>query len=1086
MRKFSFLIAFLLFIGMQAVRAQEVSGTVTDAGDGTKLPGVSVIVQGTTVGTVTDIDGKYVLQVPGGYNVLIFSFVGMKTEEVKIDGRSSIDVAMDQDILGLDEVVVTAIGISRETKALGYSVQEVAGDDLTRNQNANVLNSISGRVAGVQVTSSSGTAGGSSFIQIRGAASILGDNQPLFVVDGVPIDNSRGPDNTGFQDDVAGVDRDNRAIDINPEDIASISVLKGGAATALYGLRAANGAIVITTKKGKATPGKKIAANFSQSFGWDKISMVPEKQNVYGQGSGYRWSSGNASTWGPLLDSMRYSKNPDVWSTWKDYDIYGSLVGPSSPYYEGAEGPAQTFDSYDFFQTGFTSNSAISFTGGSDYGSFYASSSYMNQDGVVPNNKFKKLTFLISGDAKVSKRISVSGSANYIESGGDRIQQGSNTSGVMLGLLRTPPDFDNANGLDPDDATTAWKLPDGRQRNYRHGGGYDNPYWTANENKYTDKVKRVIGNVAINYLPTDWISITWRVGTDMYSRAVKDYFAVGSRTQPAGQAYVYQYQKRDFNSDLLINFRRNLTEDLIGNLTVGHNMTSLYGTYVDATAVGMELAGFFNLSNTSSISATENTDRIRRAGLFFDLGFEWKDMLFLNVTGRNDWSTTLPEGNNSFFYPSFGAGFVFTELPGLKDNRILGFGKLRGSYAVVALDAEAYNTQTYFVKAFPTDGWVQPNGLIFPLLGKAGYTLDGRKGNDLLEPERTKTWEVGVDLKFFSNRLGVDFGYFQSKGEKLLLPVPIASSTGFTELYLNAAKMTNKGFEIVAYGTPVKSSPFTWDITFNFSKIDNTVDQLAEGIDDVFLGGFTDPQIRAVAGEPYRSIYGYDWYRDEAGNVLIDASSGLPVGDYERLVPMGKVDPDYLIGITNTFTIMKSISLSFLLDIKGGGLMWNGTKGAMYYFGVHGDQNDRTTEHVMDGVYGYVDGDGNVVYTDADGNTVEAPVANATGVPFDQDWHQFGEGSGFTGPTIQFLEESNWVRLRELTLSYTFGSKVIGTNGFFKALSVYFTGRNLWLSTPYTGIDPETNLLGASNAQGMDYFNMPGTKSYIVGLKASF
>lgn len=1065
MRKFTILLAFFVFAGMQAAFAQlEVRGTVTDASDGTKLPGVSVIVQGTTIGTVTDVTGKYELTVPEGYNTLIFSFVGMQTQEVDIDGRSVIDMALNPDVLGLDEVIVTAIGVAKEKKALGYSVQDVSGDELNRGQNSQLINSLNGRVAGVQVTNSSGAAGAGTYVQIRGATSIIGNNQPLFVVDGVPIDNSTSIANDGFADDVAGVARSNRAIDLNPEDIESVSVLKGGAATALYGIRATNGAIVITTKKGKTTAGKKVNVNFSQSVGFDQISQVPELQKKYGQGIFGDWISGYATTWGPRLDTSGYSRNPEVW-TKPGFDVDGAIVGKNSPYYDPTLGDVNTYDHYEFFRTGVTSQSNISFSGGSDIATFYASASYMNQNGVIPENNFQRITALVKGETRISKKISISGQANYIESGGDRIQQGSNISGVMLGLLRTPPTFDNSAG---------WKFADGTQRNYRAGGGYDNPYWTVNENKYSDKVKRVIGNVAFNYMPTDWITVSWRIGTDMYSRMAKDYFAIGSRAAPDGQVYVDELQSRDFNSDLLINFNKNLTEDLGFNLTLGHNMYENFSTRLTGTATGLELPNFYSLSNTSAITATEYNSKVRRAGLFFDLGFDWRSMIFLNVTGRNDWSTTLPEQNNSFFYPSFSGGFVFTELPGLQDNTVIGFGKIRASWAKTANDADPYNTATYFVKAFPSDGWVQPNGLEFPLLGKAGFTLSGRQGNMDLKPETSTIFEVGTDLRFFSNRLGIDVSYFSSNTKDILLPVAVASSSGFEELFLNAAEMTNKGWEIVAYGTPVKTEDFNWDITINFTKIDNTVDQLAPNIEDVFLGGFVDPQIRAVAGEPYRSIYGFDWVRDDNGNVLIDddpesSSYGFPIGDYTRMVSLGKVEPDFTMGINNTFRY-KGILLSFLFDWKSGGQMWNGTKGALYYFGTHEGTAMREPEDL-------------VVF---EGVKMSDGSANDIQVVQDINWHFFGEGSGFTGPTVQFIEETSWFRLRELTLSYEFGSSVIGENGFFKNLSVYFTGRNLLLFTDYTGVDPETNLLGNSNAQGMDYFNMPGTKSYIVGLRAGF
>ena len=1064
MRKFTILFAFFLFLGMQATLAQQVTGTVTDAADGTKLPGVSVVVKGTTIGTVTNNDGIYDLDVPEGYNLLSFSFIGMIPQEITIDGRAVIDIALAEDVVGLDEVVVTAIGISREKKALGYSVQDVSGDQISHSANAQLVNSLNGRVAGVQVISNSGAAGAGTYINIRGSHTIIGNNQPLFVIDGVPIDNSTSLDNAGFEDDVAGVARSNRAIDLNPEDIETMAVLKGGQATALYGLRAANGAIVITTKKGKATVGKKVNVTFSQSVAFDKISQTMDLNQKYAQGIYGDWYSGYFSSWGPRMDTMSYSRDPGVWEN-PGFDVDGALVSKNDPTATGEN--VKAYDHYDFFRTGVTSNTSVGFSGGSDVARFYASASYLNQQGVVPNNSWDRLTLMINGETRLSKRISISGMANYIESGGDRIQQGSNTSGVMLGLLRTPPSFNN-NGQAPG-APNSWSFNDGTQRNYRAGGGYDNPYWTANENKYTDKVKRIIGNVALTYIPADWLTVTWRVGTDMYSRLAQDYFAINSRTAPDGQVFADAFTARDFNSDLLLTFNKRFSDDEFGFvLLLGHNLYERLTSRLTATASGLELPNFYSLSNTSTIVANQTRLKLRRAGLFFDLGFDWKRQFYINITGRNDWSTTLPEQNNSFFYPSVGASWIFTELPALQGNNVVRFGKLRASYAVTAVDAPSYNTTTTYVKAFPSDGWVSPFGLEFPLLGQAGFTYSDDKGNADLKPERTATWEIGVEMKFWADRLGVDLGYFSSRTTDLLLPVSVANSSGFGSLFLNAAEMTNKGIELVLYGSPVKTEKFTWDIMVNFTKIDNEVVELYENVENIFLGGFTDPQIRAVAGEPYRSIYGYDWTRDESGNVLIN-EDGFPYGDYSNMISIGKVDPEWTMGFNNIFRFF-GVTVSALFDYKKGGLMWNGTRGALYYFGTHADTESREPGDlvVFEGVKA----------SNGEKNDIE--------VVKDIDWYLMGEGSGFTGPTIDYIEETGWIRLRELTIAYDFGAEVIGENGFFKSLQVYFTGRNLWLSTDYTGIDPETNLLGSVNAQGMDYFNMPGTKTYLIGLKAGF
>ncbi|MBL7137955.1 MAG: TonB-dependent receptor plug domain-containing protein, partial [Bacteroidales bacterium] len=421
MRKFMMILALLLFVGLQGVLAQTriITGTVTSSDDGSSIPGVTVLVKGTTIGTTTDLDGKYTLTLPTKYNTLIFSYVGMKTQEITLGESNTINLAMESDVLNMDEVVVTAIGIPRETKALSYSVQEVSGDDIAKSGSVDFINALQGKVSDVQITSSSGAAGASSYITIRGVQSLTQNNQPLFVIDGVPINNSGG------QYGVDGVATSNRAIDINPDDIASINVLKGGAATALYGLRAASGAIIITTKKGKATTGRKISVNFNTSVTFNKISQVIELQDQYAQGWGGQWVGGNSFTWGPRIDTCSYYVDPNY--KWRTFNPDGQIVGKNDPTANGQS--VNTYDPYDFFQTGITTNNAISLVGGSEVANFYFSFSDNQSTGIVPNNKFRRNTFKLSAETKLTDKFKISGNANYMISAGDRIQQGSNTSG---------------------------------------------------------------------------------------------------------------------------------------------------------------------------------------------------------------------------------------------------------------------------------------------------------------------------------------------------------------------------------------------------------------------------------------------------------------------------------------------------------------------------------------------------------------------------------------------------------------------------------------------------------------------------------
>jgi TonB-linked SusC/RagA family outer membrane protein len=1101
-------LTFLLFVfvGMN-LQAQgfEVTGKVTSAEDGAALPGVSVVVQGTTIGAVTNFDGEYAITVPPSAEALMFSFVGMRTSVVPLDGRTTIDVAMESDALQLDEVVVTAIGITRDAKALGYAVETVSDDQIARSSRTSVIDAIGGKVAGVRLNRASGEAGASTFIEIRGSASLTRSNQPLFVVDGVPIDNSGNTGNT-----VDGVTESNRAIDINPDDVADISILKGGAATALYGIRAANGAVIITTKSGqKSSDGVRV--NYSGSVRIEQVSQLPALQSKYAQGSyayaDYYNSAYGADliapyvspdgaipnfSWGPELAEMRYTTDPDYvpaddygWegitpmNEWMEFwDPNGRLVPADHPL--AGSVPGMAYDHYDFFQTGVSFKNHVDISGGDARSTFYMSLSNSQDEGIVPNNTFDKTSFKLSGTRDVSSKLSVGASMNYVNSEGKRIQKGSNISGIMLGLLRTPPSFDNSGG---------YQLPDGSQRTYQGGRGYDNPYWTANKVMYNDNVDRLLGNFHINYLPTDWMRFTYRLGADIWNKDVKDYFEIGSRAFPTGQVTDWNEYNKDFNSDLIMIIQKQLTSDLGFTLTAGNNLYQTEYSFTQATAFGLTELGFYNMNNSSDVRGYEGSSMKRTAAFYGDVALDFKGMLFLNATGRQEWSTTMPEGDNSFFYPSVSAGFIFTELPGLQGNTMLPFGKLRASYAQIANDAALYATDNYFFRAGPADGWT--NGITYPFRGVNAFTLGGTIGNTSLRPETMNSMEVGLDLRFLDGRLGIDLGYFNNENNDLLLPQEIAPSTGFGARYVNAGSMRTYGFELRLTATPIKTSDFSWDILATWSNPYSEVTKLAENVPNLFLSGFVEPQVRAVEGEAYRTLFGLKWARDENGNILINDNpsdaimDGFPQSDPE-MQAMGSVMPDWTAGITNQFTY-KGVTLSALIDIKKGGLMWNGTKGALYYFGTHKDTETRGETKVWEGVYGHINADGDVVHLDGSGNEVAGPgTANTTEVVLDEEWYFWnGEGSGFTGPSEPYVEEADWVRLKELSLAYAIPSKVLG-NGFVRNLEVYFTGINLWLSTPYTGVDPETSLVGNNNGLGIDYFNNPGTKSFTFGLRAGF
>ncbi|MFC2115986.1 SusC/RagA family TonB-linked outer membrane protein [Bacteroidota bacterium] len=1107
MKRFITFLALFVLVSAQIIEAQsvQITGNVSSSEDGLGLPGVSIVVKGTTVGAVTNLDGDYILAVPEGATTIIFSFIGMISQEMEIEDRAVIDVILDPDIVGIDEVVVTAIGIKRESKALGYAVQEVGSEEIQKSARTSVLDALNGKVAGVYINRASGEAGASTFIEIRGAASLTRSNQPLFIVDGVPIDNSGNANNQ-----VAGVSESNRAIDLNPDDIESLSVLKGGAATALYGLRAANGAIIITTKQGMKTGTGNMKVNLNSSIRIEQVTQLPELQKSFAQGSELEMGTWgrpplqypddelfNDVSWGPSLRDLRYTKDEnfipanewygagdtpmDEWIA--NWDPNGRLV-PSNHPLADPNAPAIAYDPFDFFQTAISYKNHLDISGGDEKSTFYLSLSNSRDEGVVPNNTFAKTTIKFSGTKDVIKNLTVGATANYINSEGARIQKGSNLSGLMLGLMRTPVNFDNS---------FKYQLPDGTQRSYSGGGGFDNPYWITNRVKYTDNVNRILGNINIKWSPADWLNFSYRIGLDNWFKNIHDYFEKGSNEYPDGYSARANQVSSDINSDLIMNINKEITEATNFRFTLGHNMYQATWQSTTSAAFGLETLDFYNLTNTADSRGYESNSKKRTAAFYGDLGFDYQSMLFFDLTGRYEWSTTLPQDNNSFFYPSVSMGFVFTNLPAFQDNAVLSFGKVRGSFAQIANDAAYYATETYYYQPSPGDGWTA--GLEFPFLDVNSFSLGNVIGNKTMTPENMKTWEVGADLRFFLGRVNLDVGYFNSKNEDLLLSVPIARSAGYSNRYLNAGTMETSGFEVVLNVVPVKTSDFTWNLSINWSNPYSEVTRLADEVPSLQLSGFVEPQVRAVLDQQYRTLYGLRWDRDEDGNILIDDDpnnaimDGFPFADPEQQ-PMGGVSPKWVSGISNTLTY-KGLTLSALIDIKKGGLMWNGTRGALYYFGTHKDTENRGEEKVWTGVYGHINSDDEVEHYNTPFDPTSGLVAgpggdNSTSVVLDEEWYWYsGEGSAFFGPSEPYVEKAGWVRLRELSLAYSFPSSILGGTPI-QNLELYFTGINLWLNTPYTGVDPETSLVGNSNGLGLDYFNNPGVKSYTFGLRLGF
>jgi TonB-linked SusC/RagA family outer membrane protein len=1084
MRKFLALFVVLMLSGVLAsAQSHSVKGRVIGP-DGNPASGITVQVQGSTTATATNSNGQFELSVPLN-STLIFTGVGFVEQSVKVGDRSVINVTLQTESQRLNEVVVTALGVRRNRNDLGYAAQTINADEIEKAGQTDALKALSGKIAGVQITSSTGTPGGSAYIQLRGANSITGDNQPLFVIDGVPIDN--GQNYSGDPADLTnnllfGATNTNRGADINPDDIESITVLKGPAAAALYGIGAANGAIIITTKSGKEG---KIQVDFSSSVAFDKVNRYPGIQNQWIKGSGGAigtYPSSNRYSWGARADTLLWTGVPN------DFDVHGTLVGKSD---SKGKIPFVPYDNMkNFFRTAPSFTNSISFSGGNNLATYRVGYTNLYQKSIVPTQYFERNSVNFAGSLNLSEKFKVSTNLNYTRSNSTQPQNGSNTSGIMLGLTRTPIDFDNSNGATDAKDPKAYLFPIGSeyaglQRSYRFNGElgiYDNPYWTLNKTPYTTDLNRLIGNIQLDYNIGAGFSALYRLGTDTYQDNREQYYDIGSSAYSDGRIFYDRYTYTSLNSDLILAYSRELSDKFKFDGKIGNNLYSNSLNEIYTQGDGLVASDYNNMDNATVVKSSNFVTPYRRASAYFDLNLNFESILFLEITGRNDWSSTLPRDKNSFFYPSANLSFVFTKLGGLQDGNVLNFGKLRLSAAQVGKDAPAFALNGYYTKSTFADGYT--SGITYPSDGVPGFGRVTTLGNPDLKPEKTTSFEAGLDLKFFQNRLGLDATGYYSKGQDLIVTAPLASSTGYLYQVINSGSIETKGIELQLTGTPIQSGDFRWDAFINFSHYKNKILKLADGVSQITLNGFTGTTIAQIAGYGAASIFGFGYERDDKGNIVVEDRAGD--AQYYPIAPavqefLGNTNPKFLLGFGNTFSF-KGFSLYALFDWKHGGKMWDGTRGSLTAIGTSDNTNNRGDMYLFKGVLGHLNDAGELVHNDGSGNEVAgAGAVNTNAVPLSEDWY-LGNGGGFGNLNEAFIEDASYIKLREASLSYDISS-LITKKRFIKGASLGAFVRNVIVWTPYKGIDPETSLTGATSAQGIDYFNVPGTMSMGLTLK---
>ncbi len=1047
MRKFAFylLILFLSFLSL-AVNAQEkkVTGTIESGTDNSKISGVTVKVKGINKSTQTDANGVFTIKANKG-DQLLFSHVGYNPSSILVGDGTNVAIKMTPTDLQLGEVVVTAMGIKKERKALGYSVTELSALELMKNKNTNVVNSLAGKVPGVNVTQFSGSAGAGASITIRGGNSTSEgrQNQPLFVVDGIIYDNSTSvTGNTGTD----GLSRSNttysnRVMDVNPEDIETLSVLKGAAAAALYGSRAADGVIIITTKKGvDGTVKVTVASKISNS----QVTKLPEAQNLFANGS--------------LASNGVLTKT--------SYNSWGLPITSADTLYDNIG---------NFFQNGTVYDNNVNVAGGTKNSSFFLSGSNFKQNGIVPNTDYNKTTFRFNGEQRYG-RLTLNANMAYSVADINRTltTAGLYGSGVgsMQSLYTFPQTYNIKNYLNAD----------GSQHRIYTGvvaleNDIDNPYWIINKDKLTSQTKRITGGINVNYKITNWWDVIARLGYDQYGTNDYTYISPGSAVSPL-------YQNGRLSKDLLnytyvtttvmTNFHKTFFKDFETHLMVGT-------TSENTNVVGQNHWGYafvapgtisFNNITTTNKFFSDGTTRRRLVGVYGEAGISYKNIAYLTVTGRNDQSSTLAIQNNSYFYPSASGSFILTEL--LPKNDILSFGKVRASWARVGKDGNAYATNTY----------------VNPPISVGAFTGVGNQysaGNPDLKPEIQDSWEVGGELRFFKGRIGLDYTYYNSETQNQIGQPRLAQSGGFIFSTLNSGSVINKGMEIAINGKPIVTKDFTWDVTLNYSYNKGRLGAFLPGVAYFYP---TDAQFGTVKaasipnGGYFLGMTGQSYLHEldskgvemPNGRNLVDPTTGFYKLKTTNPV-VGNREPEFIGGFSNSFRF-KKLSLSFLLDIRKGGDVFNGTEYALVTNGLSKitTLNSRRLVSVT-GVNSVTGAEFNQTYT-ADQNYTIGSTTYSGAYMIQQYWQNYAANS------YNFITSVNWLKLRSLSLNYDFTSMLKNTK-VIKGISVTAVGTNLFTITNYKGMDPEVSAAGGtggSGSTGIDYLGVPTVRTFTFGV----
>jgi TonB-linked SusC/RagA family outer membrane protein len=1085
MKKILLVSFFVALVFSAWAQERKVSGKVTSSDDGSAIPGVNVLLKGTAAGSVTDATGVYTLSVPESGGTLVFSFIGLQSQEVEIGSRSVIDVIMTPDVTQLTEVIVTALGIEREEKSIGYSVQEVKGDEINAVQSDNFMNSLSGRVAGVQIKNNTNF-GGSSDVLIRGATSLTKNNQPLYVIDGIPIANNN-TNNTGQTSGRNGYDYGNASSDINSNDIASISVLKGAAATALYGSKAANGVILITTKKGKSSAGKGIGVSLSSNVTFSKVDKetFPKYQNDYGAGYGPYYSGGAYpflqesdvtgdgvdDLWTPTTEDASRGQKFDPNLMVYQYDAFfpeSPYFGQARPWVNAPNGPIT------FFETGKSYTNSVDISNATENAAYRFGYTNMDQSGIMPNSTLKRDNFVFTGSYNILKNLRVSAHANYINTKGKGRPSTGYSDNIMSSFrqwfqknvdIQEQKDLFFATGKN-----ITWNPVDNIDLSPIY---WDNPYWVRYKNYETDERNRIIGYTQVDWDLTDNINIMGRAAIDTYDQLQEERKAVGSGSgefgvgrPDIGSGYSRFTQRwRETNIDFIAKYHKDFGDIDLTAFAGTNIFRSRRDQIFASTSGGLAVPDLYALSNSSDpmLPPEELLHEIGVNGLFGSVSFGFKDFLYLDATIRRDQSSTLPSANNIYTYPSISTSFVFSEL---MDAPWLSLGKFRLNYAEVGNDVTPLSVKdTYLANA--------------PFSGNPLVTVASSKNNPNLKPEKSKSWEAGFQFNVAQNRLGLDLSAYKTNTFDQSIPLSVSQATGYLQKWINAGEIENKGLELVLFGTPIVSNGFRWDVSVNWAANRNKVITLYTDesgnevtnlqIDNNLQGGV---QIVARKGEPYGTIIGSDYVYTN-GQRTVKPNGRYQISSTNDNV-IGNVNPDWTGGIRNSFSY-KNFDFSFLIDMQQGGDvfsldLWYGIGTGLYAetAGLNelgNPQRDPAAEGggiLNPGVF--ADGSANNVRVEGD---------------------RYSADGWAVSPNSRFVYDASYVKLREVVLTYNLPSALLSKTPV-RAASLSFVGSNLWIiSKNLPHADPEASQSGG-NIQGWQSGVMPMTKNYGFTLNVKF